>query len=1200
MNNYNQQPPPQQQMQPQQMNNAYGHGTTHNNNTNMPMQIQMTSMQQNAMYAPPPQQQQQQQQQPGAVQPGQPCQPGGVQPGGLPGSIPQTRLQHSLSHELVSEHNMARVSDEDILKHQIMLNNNNHNPNTHNHGHNNNMMHGSKTPPPPDHSQLQPNMRPVSPAASVQGVLFGAYEGQAQGQAQAQNAAGMVVGGAGSKCSYSGCRCKEYKESHSKWNKGKCKTCNHSETEHNGPSAAAFSYDSHKMAKAPPSQTLPPKPALQRNQQAPQNQNLMPQSSKPMLGVSHSVKVGASHSRPISPRNHQHNFQNHNHNYQNPNGNANNNVNAMAQHPNLQLNRSASMSDPHSNNNNMGQSAANSNGGGGGPPMQQQQLQRKNTAKRAWPSSPRKGALPAMPAAASTSNNNHHNNNANKNSLPDLASKLSGVPGLQMASNVQAKNKESAYMDMTIAEVVRLQNQQGSKMNIPLANLNNLDRNMTVRQIIEQNAQNKQPQKQANAILNALNNNNGAAAQPPPKDPWASSNAWNTALGANAHEDDHADANQQNQNQNQNYQPQQAPPQQQPQHPQLQQNPGSFSTQTRQPNGSFHQQYAPPLPHQQQQQQHHPPHQQQQRQAPNMRQQHAHRSRTYSDARSSSYQPPQPQQQRQQQQQHNGYHQPQQQPQQTFHPPPPNFNSTHRPPPKAFQAMQGFQPAAAGGLTARNVGQKMGTKTLQHRDIQQPHQNPWDRNTASGAAPNFKNKTYNKKEHRQRAQQRAQQQQQQQQQPTTTYQQSMMQDGTQYDSDESVFVTQANLARRHSTGSSSLEPSAVQQPFGKPISVQQEQQSPQQQQQQQARSPAQQAALVESLCLTEKEFYKKYWIEEDELGKGSFAKVRKVTRKADGDIFALKMIKKAGKSAEDLVALQREIAILAKLNHENVVKLMDWCETKKRIYMVVQFCDGGDVFERILKQKTFSEKEAAHVVRKVAEGLRHVHDNHIIHRDLKPDNLMYLTKDATSNIMIIDFGLAGDASHGPLSTPCGTAHYVAPEVLSGKAYNGKADMWSLGVIIYMLLCGFPPFFDAQGNQKRLYKLIKLGKYRFPSPYWDYVSEPAKDLIKQLLTLDVEKRLSAQQVMAHKWVNPTPDVQHMDLGKMYMEQMEHFSSSRHFVDAGMKIHGNVPAPPPQFAYFKDTQHAPKYNNKNNDDDGDDGDDDNDDSDTDDDW
>ncbi|ETO23735.1 Protein kinase domain containing protein [Reticulomyxa filosa] len=141
--------------------------------------------------------------------------------------------------------------------------------------------------------------------------------------------------------------------------------------------------------------------------------------------------------------------------------------------------------------------------------------------------------------------------------------------------------------------------------------------------------------------------------------------------------------------------------------------------------------------------------------------------------------------------------------------------------------------------------------------------------------------------------------------------------------------------------------------------------------------------------LTEAEFYKKYWIEAGKLGEGSFARVRKITRKHDRRAFALKVIKKAGKTKEDLDALQKEIEILRKLNHKNVVRLTDWVETKKRIYMVVEFCNGGDVFERILKQKTFSEWEAGHVVRQVAEGLEHIHSKGIVHRDLKPDNLMY-------------------------------------------------------------------------------------------------------------------------------------------------------------------------------------------------------------------
>jgi len=465
----------------------------------------------------------------------------------------------------------------------------------------------------------------------------------------------------------------------------------------------------------------------------------------------------------------------------------------------------------------------------------------------------------------------------------------------------------------------------------------------------------------------------------------------------------------------------------------------------------------------------------------------------------------------------------------------------------------------------------------------------------------FKNKSYNKKQVRQRQQQK--QRQQQQQNPSYPPPEKLNQDGTAYDSDESVFVTQAEIARRHSWGSSSLEPKANHHPFGKPVYMKDKQQNKHQQQQDitsnvafsdenEAHKFGQNATkteeeMVKELELTEKSFYKKYWIEDGTVGSGSFAKVRKVTRKKDKQEFALKMIKKAGKSKEDLAALQREIAILAKLRHPNVVKLMDWCETKKRIYMVVQFCDGGDVFERILKQKTFSEKEAAHVVRKVSEGLEHCHENNIIHRDLKPDNLMYLTKDPESNIMIIDFGLAGDCTNGALTTPCGTAHYVAPEVLSSKPYSSKADMWSLGVIIYMLLCGFPPFFDAQGNQKRLYKLIKLGKYRFPSPYWDYVSDQAKDLIKNLLQLDANKRFSARQVLQHKWINKSDAVEEMDLGKMYMEQMEHFSSSRHFVDQGLKLHqpgadkvgGTAPSHTQNdsqpIQYFAHKQHAPKY-------------------------
>lgn len=226
--------------------------------------------------------------------------------------------------------------------------------------------------------------------------------------------------------------------------------------------------------------------------------------------------------------------------------------------------------------------------------------------------------------------------------------------------------------------------------------------------------------------------------------------------------------------------------------------------------------------------------------------------------------------------------------------------------------------------------------------------------------------------------------------------------------------------------------------------------------------------------ISERDFYKKYWIEAGKIGEGAFARVRKITRKSDKAVFALKMIKKKGKSDEDIAALQREILVLQKCDHENIVRLGDWCDTKKRIYMVVEFCDGGDVFERVVQYKKFSEKSAIHVVAQVAAGIGHVHSLGYVHRDLKPDNLMYLTKAVDSKIKIIDFGLAGDVNINPCKTPCGTAHYAAPEVLSSQEYNQSADMWSLGVILYTLLCGFPPFFDASNNMKNLYHLIKKG------------------------------------------------------------------------------------------------------------------------------
>jgi len=272
--------------------------------------------------------------------------------------------------------------------------------------------------------------------------------------------------------------------------------------------------------------------------------------------------------------------------------------------------------------------------------------------------------------------------------------------------------------------------------------------------------------------------------------------------------------------------------------------------------------------------------------------------------------------------------------------------------------------------------------------------------------------------------------------------------------------------------------------------------------------------------LSQTAFSQKYTMQNNHtIGSGAYGKVIKVTRNRDKQLFALKIISKQGRSEQDLKRFQDEIEILAKLRHQNVIRLANWLENEQHIYMVMTLCNGGDVFKRLLQQKTFSEKEAAHVIRKVAEGLQHCHEHAIVHRDLKPDNLMYLSSDPLSNVVIIDFGLAAccrqDAN--ALKTPCGSVHYAAPELLSSQGYNYKVDLWSLGVIAYMLLSGFPPFFDPNRNLKRLHKLIKRGKFRFTSPHWDHISYYAKDLITHLLVVDPAERFDAKQVLTHKWI-----------------------------------------------------------------------------------
>jgi calcium/calmodulin-dependent protein kinase I len=266
-----------------------------------------------------------------------------------------------------------------------------------------------------------------------------------------------------------------------------------------------------------------------------------------------------------------------------------------------------------------------------------------------------------------------------------------------------------------------------------------------------------------------------------------------------------------------------------------------------------------------------------------------------------------------------------------------------------------------------------------------------------------------------------------------------------------------------------------------------------------------------------KEEIKKYYELKEKLGTGSFAIVKRAVRKSDSKEFAVKVVKKAKLTQEELAVVHEEVEIMHRINHPHCVRLFEIFETSKRLYMVMELLTGGELFDRIVKKGSFSEKEASEVVRNVTDALKYLHGIGIVHRDLKPENLLFLTPEADSPIKITDFGLAKYRANNSVDmhTACGTPGYVAPEVLRGEMYTNAVDLWSLGVILYILLCGFPPFYHPRTAE--LYKIIKKGHYTFPDPYWTDISDSAKDLVTHLLQVDPRERFTAEQVLAHPWV-----------------------------------------------------------------------------------
>ena len=255
-----------------------------------------------------------------------------------------------------------------------------------------------------------------------------------------------------------------------------------------------------------------------------------------------------------------------------------------------------------------------------------------------------------------------------------------------------------------------------------------------------------------------------------------------------------------------------------------------------------------------------------------------------------------------------------------------------------------------------------------------------------------------------------------------------------------------------------------------------------------------------------------------QLGKGGYGKVYRVKNRKTGEIRACKHLSKL--SIKNLEKFEREINILIKSDHPCIIKLYEIFESKRSLYLIMEECKGGEVFDKIIEhiqnKKMYTEKNAANIFIQMMSAVEYCHNNGICHRDLKPENLLYLNQgsEIDNPIKVIDFGLSQVISpNKKLKTKVGTAYYVSPEILKGS-YTEKCDIWSAGVILYILLSGSPPFNGQNDNE--IYKKISQFKFDYPERKWANISDEAKDLINHMITPENE-RYNAKQVLSHPWL-----------------------------------------------------------------------------------
>ncbi|XP_073698177.1 serine/threonine-protein kinase DCLK2 isoform X4 [Garra rufa] len=276
------------------------------------------------------------------------------------------------------------------------------------------------------------------------------------------------------------------------------------------------------------------------------------------------------------------------------------------------------------------------------------------------------------------------------------------------------------------------------------------------------------------------------------------------------------------------------------------------------------------------------------------------------------------------------------------------------------------------------------------------------------------------------------------------------------------------------------------------------------------------------------------------IGDGNFAVVKECVERSTGKEFALKIIdKNKCRGKEHLI--ENEVAVLRRVKHPNIIMLIEEVDTPTDLYLVMELVKGGDLFDAITSSSKYTERDASVMVYNLAAALKYLHRMCIVHRDIKPENLLVCEyPNGTKSLKLGDFGLA-TVVEGPLYTVCGTPTYVAPEIIAESGYGLKVDIWAAGVITYILLCGFPPFRSENNLQEDLFDQILIGRLEFPSPFWDNITDSAKELIGHMLQVNVEARYTADDVLSHPWVTEDAAMENNMKMEVAGKLKKHFNS-----------------------------------------------------------